>query len=108
MKRTIECIGNVFNPNAQGNAAPFFIEVGDTVVWHNQGNGTHNAVSTGTPRLPKEVPDFAINATSIEIGPFTTPTDDHGIKYTCTHHQGMDGVLVVARLGTNQPLFAKK
>jgi plastocyanin len=96
MKRTIECIDNVFNPDANSNPVPFVIQVGDTVVWHNQGNDTHNCVSTGNPRLPSEVPDFDVGQTSIEIGPFTTRTDQQGIQYTCSHHPGMDGIIIVS------------
>ena len=109
MQRQIECIGNVFNPDANNLPAPFVIEVGDTVVWNNQGNGKHNCVSTGTPKLPTSdgnVPDFAVGSKSISVGPFTTPTDAQGIPYTCTHHPGMDGVIKVARLGTNRSMFA--
>jgi plastocyanin len=95
MKRTIECIKNVFNPDAAGSASPFVLNVGDTVVWNNQGDGTHNCVSTGKPTLPQDVPDFDVGATSIEIGPFAQATGPQGIPYTCTHHAGMDGIIVV-------------
>lgn len=97
MRRTIICQDDTFNPDANDNPLPFVVKVGDTVVWQNNDGAVHNCVSTGNPKLPQEVPDFAGGTTSIEVGPFTAPTDDNGIKYTCTHHPGMDGVIKVER-----------
>lgn len=101
MKRTIEIVDNVFNPP---NNDPFVIEVGDTVVWHNQDGVLHNAISLGNPAF--HTPDFG-RGDSVEVGPFTAPTDAHGIAYFCDLHTNMNGTLIVVLRGTDRASFAR-
>ncbi len=99
MQRIIEISGHVFNPPQN---APSVIEVGDTIVWHNQDQVLHNAVSLGSPAF--HTPDFG-TGNSTEVGPFTVATDANGIKYTCTRHNNMNGVIVVVLNGSDLSAF---
>ena len=101
VKRTIEISGNVFNP--PGNE-PSVIEVGDTVVWHNQDGVAHNAISLGVPAF--HTPDFG-PGNSVEVGPFTAATDAHGIPYFCDIHTNMNGTIIVVLPGSHHAAFAR-
>lgn len=101
MQRIIEIKDNVFNPP---NNDPFVIEVGDTIVWHNQDGVLHNAISLGNPAF--HTPDFG-PGNSVEVGPFTAATDSHGIAYFCSRHSNMNGTIIVAIRGSDLTAFAR-
>jgi plastocyanin len=102
MQRVIEIKGNVFNPP---NNEPSVIEVGDTVVWHNQDGVLHNAISLGAPAF--HTPDFG-PGNSVEVGPFTAATDPNvGIAYTCSRHHNMNGTIIVVLAGTDRSAFSR-
>jgi plastocyanin len=72
-----------FSPKEQA------VKVGEKITWVNQDDVDHNVVSTGGP-AKFESDTFG------KGGTYTfTPTKAGTIKYTCTLHPGMDGVLNV-------------
>jgi plastocyanin len=72
-----------FSPKEQA------VKVGEKITWVNQDDVEHNVVSTGGP-AKFESDTFG------KGGTYTfTPTKAGTIKYTCTLHPGMDGVLNV-------------
>ena len=65
------------------------VKVGEKVTWVNQDDVDHNVTTTGGP-VKFNSKDYGKGET------FTyTPTKAGEIKYTCTLHPGMDGVLKV-------------
>ena len=74
-----------FSPKEQA------VKVGEKVTWVNQDDVDHNVTSTGGP-AKFESDTFG------KGGTYTfTPTKAGTIKYTCTLHPGMDGVLNVTQ-----------
>ena len=77
--------------NIQFNPKQQTVKVGDKVTWTNQDDVDHNVVATGGP-AKFESDNFGKGDT------YTfTPNQAGTIKYTCTLHPGMDGVLNVTQ-----------
>jgi plastocyanin len=85
--KTVKMIDNEFKPK------DVKIKVGQSIMWHNEGDNTHTATSDkGTPK------DLAFDTDDVSSGKdskVVTFKKAGTVKYHCNHHRKMTGTITI-------------